>query len=264
MTSLLLIAGIALFIIGGLMFLVAMFSTSIWWGIGGLVFVPVQIIFVFVHWKAAKRAILVQTVGLLLVLAAVLSGGETFVAEYRQQFSQYMQQNAPAQWAQVQEMQGLLSVSDESVSGISHSIKNAASSVEKNPAVSAAVQAVQSVEDKPVARGDKVIYKCVDAGNHVSYSEQPCVGAKQKAITFKSDYDGTQEKPSPSMFDSARKLVTKDTESLSASFHCDGRTHCSQMTSCEEAQYFLAHCPGVEMDGNHDGVPCEKQWCGKN
>jgi cold shock CspA family protein len=48
-----------------------------------------------------------------------------------------------------------------------------------------------------------------------------------------------------------------------AAFHCDGRTHCSQMTSCAEATYFLNHCPGVEMDGNHDGVPCERQWCGQ-
>lgn len=46
-----------------------------------------------------------------------------------------------------------------------------------------------------------------------------------------------------------------------AAFRCDGRTHCSQMHSCAEARYFLAHCPGVQMDGNHDGVPCEQQWC---
>ena len=44
-------------------------------------------------------------------------------------------------------------------------------------------------------------------------------------------------------------------------FSCDGRTRCSQMTSCEEAEYFLRNCPGVEMDGDNDGVPCESQWC---
>jgi len=44
-------------------------------------------------------------------------------------------------------------------------------------------------------------------------------------------------------------------------FKCDGRTRCSQMTSCEEATFFLRNCPGVKMDGNNDGVPCEKQWC---
>jgi len=44
-------------------------------------------------------------------------------------------------------------------------------------------------------------------------------------------------------------------------FRCDGRVYCSQMRSCAEATYFLQHCPGVKMDGNNDGVPCEKQWC---
>lgn len=47
-------------------------------------------------------------------------------------------------------------------------------------------------------------------------------------------------------------------------FHCDGRKRCAQMTSCAEATYFLNHCPGTRMDGDHDGVPCQSQWCGGN
>jgi cold shock CspA family protein len=47
-------------------------------------------------------------------------------------------------------------------------------------------------------------------------------------------------------------------------FRCDGRTYCSQMTSCTEAKYFLKNCPGTQMDGNNDGVPCEQQWCTSN
>jgi Excalibur calcium-binding domain len=54
--------------------------------------------------------------------------------------------------------------------------------------------------------------------------------------------------------DSAKPLQT-------TSFKCDGRIYCSQMTSCEEATYFLKNCPGVKMDGDNDGVPCERQWC---
>jgi len=46
-----------------------------------------------------------------------------------------------------------------------------------------------------------------------------------------------------------------------SAFKCDGRTYCSQMTSCEEATFFLHNCPGTKMDGNNDGIPCEKQWC---
>ncbi|MBX3650637.1 MAG: excalibur calcium-binding domain-containing protein [Burkholderiales bacterium] len=48
-----------------------------------------------------------------------------------------------------------------------------------------------------------------------------------------------------------------------AAYQCDGRIHCSQMTSCEEATYFLRNCPDTKMDGDNDGVPCEQQWCGR-
>jgi len=44
-------------------------------------------------------------------------------------------------------------------------------------------------------------------------------------------------------------------------FKCDGRTYCSQMTSCEEAKFFIKNCPDTKMDGNNDGIPCERQWC---
>ena len=47
-----------------------------------------------------------------------------------------------------------------------------------------------------------------------------------------------------------------------ASMQCDGRQYCSQMRSCAEATWFLQHCPTVKMDGDGDGVPCERQWCG--
>ena len=49
--------------------------------------------------------------------------------------------------------------------------------------------------------------------------------------------------------------------STTPSFSCDGRQHCSQMTSCAEATYFSNNCPNTKMDGNNDGVPCERQWC---
>ena len=44
-------------------------------------------------------------------------------------------------------------------------------------------------------------------------------------------------------------------------YRCDGRVYCSQMHSCEEATWFLQHCSGMKMDGDGDGIPCEKQWC---
>jgi hypothetical protein len=42
---------------------------------------------------------------------------------------------------------------------------------------------------------------------------------------------------------------------------CDGRRYCSQMKSCKEATFFIKNCPNTSMDGNSDGIPCQKQWC---
>lgn len=49
--------------------------------------------------------------------------------------------------------------------------------------------------------------------------------------------------------------------SASTAASCDGRTHCSQMRSCADAKWVLRNCPNTAMDGDHDGVPCETQWC---
>ena len=55
--------------------------------------------------------------------------------------------------------------------------------------------------------------------------------------------------------DSARPSARTD------GYRCDGRQHCSQMRSCEEATWFLEHCPGMKMDGDNDGDPCERGPC---
>ena len=51
----------------------------------------------------------------------------------------------------------------------------------------------------------------------------------------------------------AAPSISPAVETAGQKFTCDGRTHCSQMTSCAEAEYFLNHCPGAQMDGNGDG-----------
>jgi cold shock CspA family protein len=55
------------------------------------------------------------------------------------------------------------------------------------------------------------------------------------------------------------RSVLPAVEQTSEAFACDGRKYCSEMTSCAEARYFLKHCPGVQMDGDGDGRPCERR-----
>ena len=39
---------------------------------------------------------------------------------------------------------------------------------------------------------------------------------------------------------------------------CGSKKRCSQMSSCEEARHYLTQCGIKTLDGNGDGVPCEK------
>jgi endonuclease YncB( thermonuclease family) len=86
-------------------------------------------------------------------------------------------------------------------------------------------------------------------------SHGPCVVAESmppSAVTVT---------PATNVAATAPSVPLASLSTSNAAYRCDGRTYCSQMHSCAEATYFLRHCPGVKMDGNNDGVPCEKQWC---
>ncbi len=54
--------------------------------------------------------------------------------------------------------------------------------------------------------------------------------------------------------------ITKS-ETRSEKYECRGKTWCSEMTSCEEATFYLNNCPNVKIDGDGDGIPCERQLC---
>lgn len=45
---------------------------------------------------------------------------------------------------------------------------------------------------------------------------------------------------------------------ITEDLRCGHKKHCSEMTSCEEAQFYLTHCDAKMLDGDGDGVPCEK------
>jgi len=67
----------------------------------------------------------------------------------------------------------------------------------------------------------------------------------------------SQDDPHPG----PNRILTSDPAGASENFRCEGKTRCSQMRSCAEAEFYLANCPGTQMDGDNDGIPCESQWC---
>ena len=141
------------------------------------------------------------------------------------------------------------------------------------------------------AQAAAAVYKCVKH-REVTYQSEPCptpirrtepnIKKLNEERMKKLHETGTTGKSAKSANDAQFSVKADDTSAApmqtaktsvtptaatpvktSNAFKCDGRQYCSQMTSCEEAMFFLDNCPGAKMDnhGRGNGIPCEKQWC---
>lgn len=106
--------------------------------------------------------------------------------------------------------------------------------------------------------------KCVINGS-VTYQQSPCPSTQPRKDPTLEELNAAERARRAAAASSAAAETPRTASSapaaVSSSFRCDGRKYCSQMSSCTEAKYFLANCPGVKMDGDNDGIPCEEQWC---
>ena len=57
---------------------------------------------------------------------------------------------------------------------------------------------------------------------------------------------------------SASPAASAPKPATSSGFTCAGKRYCREMASCEEAKFYLTQCGVSSLDGNKDGVPCEK------
>lgn len=112
-----------------------------------------------------------------------------------------------------------------------------------------------------------LVNRCQINGS-VTFQEAPCPATQPRRDPTLAELNAA-EKQRPAAAASAAAATPRAPAPAQApgaapgAFSCDGRQYCSQMRSCAEAQYFLTHCPGAKMDGDHNGIPCEKQWCGR-
>ncbi len=163
--ELLIWAALGLIVLGGLGLLLAAFKTSVLWGLLVLFIPPAAILFLILHWQAAKGAFQLQLLGLALVFAvSYFSSG--------------------------------------------------------------------SIDPRDMRRAASV----------------------QNASNVLDINNGRQSQSAPWQNQSSNSASN-------TAYRCDGRVHCSQMTSCAEATFFLRNCPGTKMDGDGNGIPCERQWC---
>jgi len=72
-------------------------------------------------------------------------------------------------------------------------------------------------------------------------------------------YDMYGHRHAQTVAQSTPQLIA-ESEIAAPHFQCEGKVYCSQMTSREEAEFYLDNCPGMKMDGDGDGIPCENQF----
>jgi hypothetical protein len=104
--------------------------------------------------------------------------------------------------------------------------------------------------------------KCVVNGT-VTFQQGPCPTDQARKPPTIEELNAEEKRRRAAAAATAREKPTPRASGTSVGFSCDGRQYCSQMKSCAEAKYFLANCPGVKMDGDKNGIPCEKQWCAR-
>ncbi len=66
------------------------------------------------------------------------------------------------------------------------------------------------------------------------------------------------ENPHPLLAASGRCPDAELAGLAGGAFQCGTKRFCGEMASCAEARFFLAQCGLSRLDGNSDGVPCEK------
>lgn len=107
------------------------------------------------------------------------------------------------------------------------------------------------------------ISKCIVNGV-VTYQQGPCLSDQVRKTPSIEELNAVEKKrraAATSVAAETTKEAAPTPNIAPSGFSCDGRQYCSQMRSCAESKYFLTHCPGVKMDGDNNGIPCEKQWC---
>ncbi len=146
----------------------------------------------------------------------------------------------------------------------------------KSPSLALAASLLLLFSTQPSVAANQV-FKCVINGS-VTFQNSPCPADKPSRHPTKEELNAERKKrlaeesaraasapkqatPPLSIIQPLENAPATQAPSREPAYRCDGRTHCSQMRSCSEAKFFLANCPGVKMDGNRDGTPCEQQWC---
>lgn len=109
--------------------------------------------------------------------------------------------------------------------------------------------------------GKSVAEELISAGLAITYFPSSC------GRELKTSYESLEAKAKLlqlGIWQDYTEPVTDTSNSISTStstYQCDTKTYCTDMETCEEAEYFLNTCGLDRLDADDDGIPCES-LCG--
>lgn len=171
-----LIGGILVALVGTGVLLAHAFRAGTGWGVACLLLPPAQWAFVLMNWKKTWEALLMQFMGIVLALAAVISIGGGLDSMARLQA-----------WSELKHSFSLASqpTSGTTVLASGQQVSSVTAPEEPDAVNDGTVTAIQgndalvsvTVTAKPEKAVDtKPIYKCTDAAGKERFSREPCGG----------------------------------------------------------------------------------------
>jgi hypothetical protein len=260
--------GLALLVLGYGWLLVSACRVKVGWGLAALL-PPGQWLFVLLNKGKAWQALLVQGLAVAMIILPAMDMMSDPVLtthyvnkSYSLQCCDFSKPLVVAEPLPVDPDHPPITIDNL----ITPEKKDAIESVVREQIRKVQALAAPVIAPAPSPKVPNRIYKCKDAKGKIMFTDNPCVGdgvAGEVLVEKPINSLPAPQRFSSDMSDEEVQDADETMRPRSGHFMCDGRTRCSQMTSCAEAMFFLRNCPGVQMDGGGDGIPCERQWCGE-
>ncbi len=131
----------------------------------------------------------------------------------------------------------------------------------KKRAVNAKVEGVAEAKQKSVRKPVKPVRTNIKKQNNVRLFFKviliSLLGSIAYILFFANNKPLEETATSTSEVTSTPSYAEKQENRID--YSCEGKVHCSEMDSCDEARFYQNNCPGTKMDGDGDGIPCERQ-----
>ena len=121
----------------------------------------------------------------------------------------------------------------------------------------------QDVNREQVRRGMAWTYSYRSADNPYQHSQDEARAAGRGLWSQPDPQPPWRWRKDHPRIDNELAVVTRDKPVMLYDMHCGGKRRCAEMSSCDEAYFYLVSCGVKSLDGDGDGIPCAALCAGQ-